>query len=80
MAVITICKKYNLVEEVEKIYKKETKADKNNYRNYTGRAYFYIDTGKKEKVLQDFKIALKLCPKNKFIIGNIKTSIKKLSK
>ena len=80
MAVKTICKKYNLVEEVEKIYKKEIKANKNNYRNYISRAYFYIDIGKKGKALKDYKTALKLVPKNDFEIKSIKELIKKIKK
>ena len=77
---ITICKKYNLVEEVEKVYKEETKADKNNYINYISRAHFYKDIGEKSKALKDCKTALKLCPKNKFVISGIRKLIREINR
>ncbi len=77
-ATIGICRKYHLLEEVEKHYKKEIKADKNNFINYISRAYFYTDINKKSEALADCKTALKLCPKNKLIIEIIEDLIKKL--
>ncbi len=80
LAPITICKKYNLIEEMIRCYEKEIKENKNNYMNYTSRSYFYKDIGEKAKAINDCKTALKLCPKNKLVIENIKKLIKELNK
>ena len=80
IAPITICKKYNLVEETKRCYEREMREDKDNYMNYTSRAYFYKDIGEKAKALNDCKIALKLCPKNEFVISSIKELIRKINK
>lgn len=77
--VSSVYKKYNLTKEVEKYYKKAIKDNKNNYKNYTSRAYFYMDIGEKEKALKDCNTALKLCPKNKLIIESIENLITKIN-
>ena len=79
-AIISVCKKYNLVKEVEKYYAKEIKENKNDYINYISRAYFYTNIGNKEKALDDCKTALKICHEHKIVMDNIKTLIKKINK
>ncbi len=78
--IISICERYNLIEEVEVIYTKAINKDKNNPENYMKRASFYALTNKKKKALSDCKTVLKLHPKNKIIIEMAEMLIKKLSK
>ena len=80
IAPITICKKYNLIEETIRCYERAIKEDKNDYISYMSRAYFYKDIGEKAKALKDCKTALKLCPKNDFEIKGIKKLIREIKK
>ena len=80
IAPITICKKYNLIEETKRYYEENIKEDRNNYRNYLSRAHFYKDIGEKSKAINDCKITLKLCPKNELVKEYVKELIKKCSK
>ncbi len=79
-AIISVCRKHNLVKEITNYYKKEIKENKNDFKNYISRAYFYRDIGQKSKALCDCKTALKLCPKNKIVIDIIEQLIKDLEK
>ena len=76
--IASICEKYNLVEEAERIYIKAINKDKNNPENYIKRASFYALTNKNKKALADCKTVLKLHPKNKIIIEIAKMLIEKL--
>ena len=76
--IISICEKYNLIEEAEIIYTKAIKKDKNNPETYMKRASFYALTNKNKKALADCKTVLRLRPQNKIIIEMAEMLIKEL--
>ena len=77
--IISICEKYDLIEETERIYTKAINKDKNNPENYMKRGSFYALTNKNKKAITDCKTVLKLNPKNKIIKEMAEMLIKKLS-
>lgn len=66
--IASICKRNKLYKEVEDFYTNAINSDKNNVKNYYCRAYFYMHTYQYKKALSDCKKALKLEPKNDYML------------
>lgn len=76
--VIAICKRKNLIKEIEELYTKKIDKDKNNIVNYLNRVRFYIIVGKDKKALADCETILKISPENNLVLEFKKELIKKL--
>ena len=63
-----ILERNDLIKEAEEIYTREINEDKNNAKNYIGRAYFYLRNGKNKKAISDCKTAIKLSPKDRTVL------------
>lgn len=64
--IMAICKRNNLLKELEKIYTRNVNKDKNNIAGYMNRARFYMKIGKDREALADCEIVLKKSPENEF--------------
>ena len=78
--IIAICKRNNLIKEIEELYTSKIKKDKNNILNYISRARFYMSIGEDKKALTDFESVLKISPKNKLILRFKKALTGKINK
>jgi len=77
--ILNICERDFLINEAEEIYTKAINKDKNDFANYTRRAYFYMRIGELKKALTDCETALKISPKNEIILMIKGTLVKKLN-
>ena len=76
--IIAICKRNNLIKEVEEFYTRKIDKDKNDIVNYLSRARFYMTIGKDNKALSDCETILQLSPDNNLVSAFKKELIKKL--
>ena len=76
--IVAVCLRHNLNKEIETIYTKKIKEDKNNIVNYMSRARFYMSIGENKKALSDCETILKMSPNNRLILKFKKTLIKEL--
>ena len=78
--IVSICRRNRLYKEVENFYTNAINADKNNAKKYYCRAYFYMNIGQYKKALSDCKTALKLNPKNEYMLELEEILLEKLNK
>ena len=76
--IVAICKRNNLIKEVEEFYTKRIDKDKNNIVSYLSRARFYMSIGEDRKALADCETILKISPNNNLVLEFKKELIKKL--
>ena len=76
--IVAICKRNNLIKEVEEFYTKKIDKDKNDIVNYLSRTRFYISIGEDRKALADCESILKISPENQFISETKRILTKKL--
>ena len=76
--ITVICKRHNFIKEAEEIYTRQINKDRNNIMGYITRARFYKSICEYQKALDDCKNALKISPKNKFVLEMKKELSKKL--
>ena len=76
--IVAICKRNNLIKEVEEFYTKKIDKDKNNIVSYLSRARFYMSIGEDRKALADCETILQLYPDNNLVLEFKRELIKKL--
>ena len=77
---VSICKRNRLYKEVEDFYTNAINANKNCAKKYYCRAFFYMDIGQYKKALSDCKTALKLNPKNDYVLELKEILLERLNK
>ena len=78
--ITVICKRHSLFKDAEEIYTKQIDKDKNNIMGYITRARFYKSICEYKKALTDCESALKISPKDKFVLEMKKELIKEFKK
>ncbi len=77
--IMIVCKRHALFKEAEELYTRKVNKDKNDIMNYITRARFYESICEYQKALTDCESALKIFPRDKFVLEMKQRLIKKIT-